>query len=249
MGKRHEAIGIKQVLRKEWLQLAANLLLAGMEPKQVRKELHESLANTKGSGSDGLRGNTSRTQVVNMLMKIWVTPDSDISQFRDDSLAYLRKHPSMELAVHWGMVSAAYPFWYSVARQTGRLLALQHQVTHMQVVGRLREQYGDRETVNRYARYVIRSFVAWGALIDSEGKGCYEKDSPLVISDPTLTTLMLEAALLTLPEARSSLGTLMGSPSFFPFQILPMAGGQISQNSDRIGVERYGLDEEMLKLK
>ena len=43
MGKRHEAIGIKQAIRFEWMQKAANLLLAGLEAKTIRQELHEFL--------------------------------------------------------------------------------------------------------------------------------------------------------------------------------------------------------------
>ena len=67
-------------------------------------------------------------------MKIWVSPDPELVPFRDASLAFLREHPSMTLAVHWGMISAVYPFWFNVARQTGRLLALQDQVTQQQII-------------------------------------------------------------------------------------------------------------------
>ena len=31
MGKRHEAIGIKQAIRLEWMQKATNLLLSGLD--------------------------------------------------------------------------------------------------------------------------------------------------------------------------------------------------------------------------
>jgi len=79
-------------------------------------------------------------------MKIWVSPDPGLIPFRDASLAFLREHPSMALVVHWGMISAIYPFWFNVARQTGRLLALQDQVTQTQIINRLKEQYGDRQT-------------------------------------------------------------------------------------------------------
>ena len=48
MGKRHEAIGIKQAIRFEWMQKAANLLLAGLDAKTIRQELHEFLADRKG---------------------------------------------------------------------------------------------------------------------------------------------------------------------------------------------------------
>ena len=249
MGKRHETLGIKQAIRFEWMQKAANQLLAGLDAKTIRQELHEFLADRKGNGSEGERSDQTRTFVVNNLMNIWVSPDPELIPFRDASLAFLREYPSIPLAVHWGMISAVYPFWFNVARQTGRLLALQDQVTQTQIINRLKEQYGDRQTVSRYARFVIRSFVAWGALKDSEAKACYEKAAQVSISEPNLAILMFESALLANPEAKSALGLLQNNPAFFPFQFPVMTGDFVSQRSERIDVLRYGLDDELLKLK
>lgn len=248
MSKRHEAIGIKQAIRVEWMQKASNLLLAGFDSKSIRQELHEFIADRKGSGLEGIRGEASRTQVVNMLMKIWISPEPELKAFRDASLAFLHEHPSMSLPVHWGVISAAYPFWFNVARQTGRLLSLQDQVTQAQVFSRLKEQYGDRETVARYARYTIRSFVAWGVLEDSDVKGCYKKVTPVSITDANLATLVFESALLANPEAKDTFGLLRNNPAFFPFQLPVIQGDFLSQNSERIEVVRYGLDDELLKL-
>ena len=249
MGKRHEAIGIKQAIRFEWMQKAANLLLAGLDAKTIRQELHEFLAERKGNDSDSERSDQTRTFVVNNLMKIWISTDPELIPFRDASLAFLRENPSMALVVHWGMISAVYPFWYNVARQTGRLLALQDQVTQTQIINRLKEQYGDRQTVSRYARFVIRSFVAWGALKDSEANGCYEKAAPVRISEPNLAILIVKSALLATPEAKGALGLLLNNPAFFPFQVPMMTGDFVSQHCDRIDVVRYGMDDELLKLK
>ena len=249
MGKRHEAIGIKQAIRFEWIQNAANLLLAGLEPKTIRQELHEFLAERKGNGSEGERSGQTRTFVVNNLMKLWVCPEPELVPFRDASLASLREHPAAALAVHWGLISAVYPFWFNVARQTGRLLALQDQVTQTQIIDRLKEQYGDRQTVSRYARYVIRSFVAWGVLKDSEAMGCYEKADPMYIADTNLAILLFESALLATQEAQGALALLLNNPAFFPFQLPLMTGDFVSQHNDRIDVVRYGLDDELLKLK
>ena len=249
MAKRQEALGIKQVIRFDWMQKAANLLLAGLDAKTIRQELHEFLADRKGNGSAGERSDQTRTFVVNNLMNIWVSPAPELVPFRDASLEFLRKNPSMALAAHWGMISAVYPFWFNVARQTGRLLALQDQATQTQIINRLKEQYGDRQTVSRYAQFVIRSFVAWGALKDSEAKGCYEKAVPVSIAEPNLAILMIESALLATPEAKSALGLLLNNPAFFPFQLPVMTGDFASQRSGRIDVIRYGLDDELLKLK
>lgn len=249
MSKRHDAIGIKQAIRLEWMQKTANLLLAGLDTKAIRSELNEFLAEQKINGSDCDRSAQSRNFAVINLMRSWVTPDPELLLFRDASLEFLQQNPSMSFAVHWGMISAVYPFWFNVARQTGRLLALQDQITQIQIINRLKEQYGDRQSVSRYARFVIRSFVDWGALKDSEAKGCYEKSTQANVSDPNLAILMFEAALYATPENKGSLGLLMNNPSFFPFNIPVMSGDFISQRSDRLDVIRYGLDEELLELK
>ncbi len=36
MGKRHQVIGIKQVIRFEWMQKSAGLLLAGLGTQAIR---------------------------------------------------------------------------------------------------------------------------------------------------------------------------------------------------------------------
>lgn len=249
MAKRHETIGIKQSIRLEWMQKAANLLLAGLEAKAVRKELHEFLSEKRGNGSEVERSDMTRTFVVNILMNIWGSPDPNLTSFRDASLTFLREDPSMAFAIHWGMISAVYPFWYNVAQQSGRLLALQDQVTQRQIVRRLKEQYGDRQTISRYTRYVIRSFVAWGALKDTDVRGCYKKASSVYIKDVNLAVLMFESALLANSEANSPLGLLLNNPAFFPFQLPVMTGDYVSQRNARIGVVRIGLDDELVKLK
>lgn len=249
MSKRHDAIGIKQTIRYEWMQKTANFLLAGLDNKTVRKELHEFLTERKGDGSDGERSDQTRTFVVNNLMKIWVSPDPELVAFRDSALAFLQEHPSCDLAVHWAMISTVYPFWFNVALQTGRLLNLQNKVTQLQIINRIKEQYGDRQTVSRYARFVIRSFVAWGVLNDSDAKGCYESTTPVIITDQNMAILVIEAALNASTEGKGSLGLLLNNPAFFPFQLPLLTGNFIVQHSSRMEVIRYGLDDELLKLK
>lgn len=249
MGKRHKSIGIKQIIRIEWVQKASSLMLAGLDAKSIRHELHSFLADRKGSGSEGERGSTSRTQVVNILMRTWVSPDAELKPFRDASLAFLQKCPSMSTPIHWGMISAAYPFWFNVARQTGRLLFLQDQITQAQVFARLKEQYGDRETVARYARATVRSFVAWGILKDSEAKGCYEKSCPTDVGNNELSILLLEASLLATPEGKCAMSVAINNPALFPFQLPAISGSLVAGMNSRLSVVRYGLDDELICLK
>jgi hypothetical protein len=249
MGKRHEKIGIKQVIRLEWMDHVVNMLLAGMEPKAIRIELKDYLADKKQSGGTGERGEKTYLMALGPL-SAWFDPEPELVDFRDHALMLASKlQQSQWLPLHWAILSAAYPFWFNVATQTGRLLNLQEQVTQRQIFNRLKEQYGDRETVSRNARYTIRSFVAWGVLNDSDSKGCYGKSNRLNIKNMDLTILLLEAALYTTPEGKGTLAVMINSPSYFPFHLFPVTGDLISRKSSRIEVVRYGLDEELLKLR
>ena len=246
---RQEIVGIKQPLRLEWMQKTVDLMELGLDASTIRQELHEYLAYRNGDGSLGSRGRTSRSQAVNMLMKIWVTPESEVGDFRDIALAFLRGHPSLSLPVYWAMISAVYPFWFNVARQTGRLLFLQDQVRQVQLLSRLKEQYGDRKTVSRASQRTIRSFIAWGTLKDSVAKGCYERTVPMSVTDVDLAILMVESALLTTADAKATLVSVQNDPAFFPFRLPVLSGDVIAQRSDHIGVFRNGIDSEILELR
>lgn len=236
---RHSFIGIKQIIRLEWMQKTANLMLAGLDAEGIRHELDALVEE---------RGVTSKNQIISILMNIWLTKDPRLILFRDNALALLREKPSEAFPLQWAMISACYPFWFNVARQIGRLLSLQNQATHAQIVSRVKEQYGDRETVSRYARYTIRSFHAWSVLNDTSTKGSYEKATPLSITNPTTAAILLESALLSSSEERASLSLLLSHPSFFPFSLPSLSGNLIARLNGHIDVVRYGLDDELLKL-
>lgn len=249
MGKRHDSIGIKQLIRYEWMEKTANLLLAGLDEDGVREELHYYLTDRKSTGAEGPRSEGTRTFVVSNLMRTWVTPDVELVPFRNAALAHLQVHPAPAKAIHWAMISAAYPFWFNTALQTGRLLNLQSQVTHAQIIKRLKEQYGDRQTVSRNGQFVVRSFIAWGVLQDAEETGCYEKATPLPITEQIASTLLLESVLHANPSGKAALEILVNSPALFPFQLPIMTGAYIAQQNERLDVGRYGLDDELLGLR
>lgn len=248
MATRHEIIGIKQAIRVEWMETTVNLILAGLEANAIRQELHEFFAGIHGT-EERERSKNTRTFLVNNLMRVWVDPEHELIAFRDAALESLRRSSSNILPIHWAMISAAYPFWFNVARQTGRLLSLQDQVTQLQIINRMKEQYGDRQTISRYAKYVIRSFVAWGVLLDTETKGCYAKSSAFQVEEPDISTLIYESALYAEHVPKIAISLILNNAAFFPFAITSLSGTQITQINDRIDVSRYGLDDELLALK
>jgi hypothetical protein len=246
MSKRYDKLGIKQTIQKHWMDHVVKMMLAGLTEKEIRTELKFYLATEKP-----FKGKTPDThRFITQILASWFAPEKDLTPFRDRALEFIRNIiPQNWLPYHWAILSAAYPFWFNMAKQTGRLFNLQDQITQAQVFSRLKEQYGDRETVARNARYAIRSFVAWGVLEDSKVKGCYEKCKPMGISESNLAILLYEAALYADKEGKAALGLLKNNPAFFPFQLPFLTGDYISQQSNTIDVVRYGLDVELLKLK
>ena len=246
MGRRHDKLGIKQTIQIHWMDHVVKMMLSGLNEKEIRAELKEYLAKEKP-----FNGSIPKThQFVIQILASWFAPDKDLIPFRDHALALIRHaDPRNWLPYHWAVISASYPFWFNVAKQTGRLFNLQDQITQVQVFSRLKEQYGDRETVARNARYAIRSFVAWGVIEDSNAKGCYEQCKPMEINEANLTILLYEAALYADKEGKAVLGLLKNNPAFFPFQLSVLTGDYISQQSNVIDVVRYGLDDELLKLR
>lgn len=249
MGKRHDKLGIKQTIQREWMDRVVQMMLAGMSESSIRADLQEYLATQKQSGGIGERGTKTYSMAIGILAS-WFSPHDELQAFRDDALNKAREtSPQDWLPLHWAIISASYPFWFNVAKQVGRLFNLQDQITQAQIFNRIKEQCGDRETVTRNARYTVRSFVAWGVLKDTQSKGCYEKPAPLSVPDQNQDILMIEAALHATPEGKGVLGLLLNSPGFFPFHLSVMTGDFVSQHNDRIEVVRYGLDDELLKLK
>ena len=243
---RLNSAGIKQIIRFEWLEKAANFALSGLSTTEVRKELHEYLMHRKGDGSTETRGETARAQIVNIIMKIWIKPDSDLQQFRDTGLELLRKKGTHLLPVHWAAVSAAYPFWFNVARLVGRLIRLQGQVQKQQIDKRLKEQYGDRETISRCGRQVVRSFIAWNALSDTTLSGCYEASSPIVVQDTDVVAYLIESALRSSGEDKLDLSGLLSAPFFFPFRLPTISGSQLKTINSRLEIQRFAAGEEIV---
>ena len=71
----------------------------------------------------------------------------------------------------------------------------------------------------------------------------------MTIADANLAILMFESALLATSEATGALGVLLNNPAFFPFQLPILTGDYVAQRGARIEVVRYGLDDELVKLK
>jgi hypothetical protein len=182
-------------------------------------------------------------------MQIWVTVPPELSCLRDIGLELLQQLPLKEhIAVHWGMTMAVYPFFGSVAGSVGRLLRLQGTAAAAQVQRRVREKYGERDTVSRATRRVLRTFVDWGVLAEGSNAGVYMPGQVLASTNDNLAVWLVEAVLHTIPNNTSPLRAVIDAPSLFPLTLerLPT---DVLVASRHMEIIRHGLDDDLVILR
>lgn len=248
MTRRLNQVGFSQRVRLEWLEAAAGLVLAGISRKDIEASLDQLLREKVSVGGEAQRSN--RSKVVTILLKTWLTVPAPLEPFRLHGLNLLTDLPrAKHIALHWGMVMAAYPFWAGVAQHVGRLMKLQGKASAAQIQRRVREQYGERETVARATRRVIRSFADWRVLTDEDALGVYSMPSPLKIEDQKLIAWLCESVIRSVTNGSASLRELLDSPCTFPFSLTRVSGRGLAQSSARMEVVRDGPDGEIIALR
>jgi hypothetical protein len=147
------------------------------------------------------------------------------------------------------MTTAVYPFWGTVAASVGRLLRLQGTASAAQVQRRVREHFGERETVSRAARRIIRTLVDWGVLAEAAEKGVYRQSVVKLIDDPRLIAWLVESALHAHSNGSAALTALLDAPSLFPFQLTHLSAGHLATVSQDLQIVRQGLDHDLIMLR
>jgi len=253
MTRRTDQIGFSQRVRLEWLEQTANLILAGNNKAAVNDALQELLKDKVSVGGNSKGSN--RNKIISILRTVWVNPPEELVSLRDDGLNFLSSQSAalsphhLSVAIHWGMAMAVYPFWSGVATQTGRLLRLQGSAAAAHVQRRVREQYGERETVSRAARRVLRSYLDWGVLQETGAKGIYSAGTTLAVEDSRLIAWLAEASLHARANGSAPLKDLIDSPSLFPFRIKPVHAESLVAASSRLDLLRHGLDNDLVMLR
>lgn len=242
--KRTEGIGFSQRIRLDWLEYTANAVLAGSPEGEITAALRERLQERFSLGSD--RVSENRDKSVSILINVWVkVPDARLT-LRNEGLDHLRQADADDrMLVHWCMCIAAYPFFGMVAEAAGRLLRLQGVTAAAQIQRRLHERLGERETVARAARRVLRAFIDWGVLQETDKKGVYrgaEKRGP---GHGPIAVWVLKAMLLADGGMPQSPSALLQAPRLFPFEFaLPLLTEL--EACSAFEVLRHGLDHDVV---
>ncbi len=248
MNGRKTQIGFSQRIRLEWFEQTANLILAGNDRTIINDSLQDLLQDKVSVGGESVRGN--REKVITILLKTWITVPRELEKLRDEGLKILQLLARKDrIAVHWGMTLAAYPFWGAVAAHTGRLLRLQGTAAAAHVQRRVKEEYGERKTASRAARRVLRSFIDWGVLNETQDKGVYDQGKQYSVEEPRLIAWMVEASLCSRSNGSAATKDLLDSPSIFPFRFPYISAEHVASLSPRLDMLRHSLDDNLVMLR
>ncbi len=238
-------IGFSQRIQLDWLEYTVNLVLADNTKAEIASELNERLREKLSVGNEPKRGN--RHKAITILTKVWANVPRDRVRLRDQGIHLLQRPSAAERTfVHWCMCMAAYPFFWQVAHQTGRLLRLQGTAGAAQVQRRVREQFGERETVARATRRILRTFIDWDVLQESGTKGVYSATSKRVVGNrDQLAAWAIQAVLAATGDRPQQARALLHGPHMFPFDVSLPSTREL-EACTTLEVTHHGLDQEAL---
>lgn len=235
------SIGFTQRIQLEWLEWAAQMMLSGLSTDDIYAELQNRLRPIVSVGGDDNRSNRGKT--VGILLKIWVKTEDKLLPYRDEGLKLLARMPVEDhLSIHWGMSMATYPFFGTVVDAVGRLLQLQGNVTFAQVGRRVQEKYGERESIHRATQRVFYGLQEWGVITKTDERMVFQSTNPIVISDPQVSSWLVEAGMITAGIHSIPLNTATKIPALFPFQLIEPR----IKDGKRLELFRQGLDNDFV---
>ena len=244
---RNGEVGFGQRIQLDWLERTATLYIAGLTKDEIKELLQALLRDHLSIGSDSRSGNRALTILI--LLKVWVVVPHGLESLRDEGLELRERLPSKEhLVVHWGMVMAVYPFFRALAETVGRLLRLQGSFAASQVQRRMREQFGERSTVERATRRLLRCLIDWRVLKETEEKGIYQATPTLFVNDTKLAQWLIEASLIASGSASSTLRAITQNPALFPFTTESI-NIRVLETHSRLELLHQGLDEDVIMLR
>ena len=233
-------LGFKKDIRLEWMNHSLYLTLQGLSESEIRKELDEYLSSqVTESGKPFSKG---AINLIKPLLAIWFKGNPISKDFRDALIQEASSCDSSKwLPLHWALMVVEYPLWYYVADQFGRLFSLQDAVKPSQIYLRIKDIYGDSETVARNTRYIIATMAKWKVIEKCVAqKGLYVQSASIDISN-VMYSLLCESIILEKHTVESSL--LMHDKSLFAFEHDAISIGEINEYlAQRLVLSQQGLD-------
>ena len=234
-------IAFNRRLKAAWLREGLRLLADDTDGPQWIERM-EDLVKETNSGKDSI------TKSMRYLRHVWIEK-GDADGLRSDAIDIYRSGPSEQASVilSWGMACATYPFLNDVASTVGRMLRVQPEVKLEQLLRKLSETYGERETVRRSGRYALGVITDFGFVERAKSAGCYRFGKQLIPETARLSGWMVRAwSAATGGPAVIDRVVMSGSPGLAFFDSAALIADAIE-----VGVlipERLSFSQDVLRL-
>jgi hypothetical protein len=205
-------------------------------------ERMEDLVKESNSGKDSI------AKSMRYLRHVWVESGCN-DALRADAIGLYRSRPSENASIllSWGMVIATYPFLNDVASTVGRMLRVQPEVKLEQILRKLTESYGERETVRRSGRYALGVITDLGFVQHAQAAGCYILSRPIKPDDEAVSGWFVRAwfAATGIPAVVDRV-VMAGSPSLAYFDSAALISDSIK--TGMLVPERLSFSQDVLRL-
>lgn len=242
MSSQRRTIGFDRRIQLPWLDATADWVAQDLPLEEIRPRL-EGLLEAKVAGEDA---HSARGKTMTVLLHIWALLPDYLRPLRDDALGLLcGPSRTRTLPLHWGMCVATYPLFRDVATTTDRLLSLQGRAALSQVTQRTSEQWGDRSTSVRAVQRLVRTFVDWGVLDETEEAGIYGPGLRMTVEGKDMVGPWLVESGIVGREGRSRMFSVaVADSAYFPFN-LKLHPRDLERNP-RLELHTQGFDEQLV---
>lgn len=153
-----KVIGMSRNINIDWLNEAANLVLADKSEIEIKEALNEYLSYSINSPT-----NLRKTREI--LMNIWVRTEEENSKIKELALNLFNTNKSSnKLVAHWCMMLLSYPVFADIVTAIGKMADKQFDITTAQLKTRMFDVWGERSTLYHSIDKNIKTLKDIGAL-------------------------------------------------------------------------------------
>ncbi|WP_035270489.1 hypothetical protein [Desulfitibacter alkalitolerans] len=205
-------VGFDRQIKREWLDKTVELLINKEDSKDIKNILD-------GIVKEDIASNDNRRKAISILMHSWINVETDHIAIRSKALKLWETGNSTErLAIHWCMLSLAYPLFFNISEIIGKLINLQDEFSLNMVRRRVYDVWGERSTLDYAINRVVWSMKDWGTIGQNGKVGEYKKIERIVIEDKEVQLLLLEAYFIASQRSNIPCAELEMINALFPFK-------------------------------
>lgn len=222
-------VGLSRSIKFEWLNKTAELVISGLDEKEIKDELNDYL-------SFEIKSPTNLRKTREILMNIWIRTQNDYPQMYNKAINAFQSERSDKRALHWCMMLVAYPVFADVCGLIGKLTNIQDTFTTAWLKEKLFETWGERTTLLHSSDKILQTLRYIGAIENQKtGVYCIKQYS---VTDVNSIEIILMAILALDEKAYYEITDLSSIPQLFPFKF--EVTHEWLHNSDNFNLNNFG---------